>query len=187
MRCTVSLSSKPTTCHIPTVLGTCTTGSWWPVWATLSCPAEGSCATSSSTSEGKCPFHLQPVSLYSADLLLPIVVTCLTLLLCKHLPVVFQPPTFAQFLPPAVLCIQTPPLATHLLCQKDVECKLPKQNTVRLCCSGFAADDLLLTNGHVNITNLQERWGTVLSYSWKYVLPCSWRRQKTYCGVGEML
>lgn len=157
MKCTVSSSSKPTTCHIPTVLGTCTTGSWWPVWAALSCPAEGSCATSSSTSEGKCPFHLQLGSFYSADLPLPVVVASLALSLCKHLPVVFQPPTFAQFLPPAVLCIQTPPLPP-ICCQKDVECKLLKQNTMRLCFSGCTADDLLLTNVHLNVINLQERW-----------------------------
>lgn len=58
MKCIVSSSSKRITCHIPTALGTCTTGSWWHVWAALFCPAEGSFATSSSTWEGESPFHL---------------------------------------------------------------------------------------------------------------------------------
>lgn len=122
MKCTVSSSSKLITCRIPTVPGTCTTGSWCHAWAALSCPVEGSCATSSSTSEGTRPFHLQPVSFLSAYLPLPGVLSCLALLLCKHLPVVLQPPSFVHNSCYQLLCcIQNPPVPTHLLCQKDVE------------------------------------------------------------------
>lgn len=161
MKCTASSSSKPTTCHIPTVLGTCTTGSWWPVWAALSCPAEGSCATSSSTSEGKRLFCLQ-----LCFLLLCWSSTACCSYLSHPLAVQtsscgVQPPIFAQFLPPAVLCIQTPRPLPPICCVKRMwnECTLPKQNTMRLCCSGFTADDLLLTNVHINIISLQEMWG----------------------------
>jgi len=134
MRCTVSSSNKRITCHTPTVRGTCTTGSWCRAWAALFCLAEGSCATSSSTSEGNCPFHLQPVSFLSAYLPVSLVVLCLALLLCRHLPVVLQLHTFeCSSCCQLFCCIQTPPLPPICPVERMWKVRLPRQNTPRLC------------------------------------------------------
>lgn len=124
MKCIVSSSNKLITCHIPTVLGTCTTGSWCHVWAALFCRVEESFVTSSSTWEGKSPFHLH-------CFLCPYLSSTAWCTCVSHPPPVHisfcgvaASHLCAQILLPAVLVYSNPvPLATHLLCQKDVESK----------------------------------------------------------------
>lgn len=130
MKCTVSSSNKLITCRIPTAPGTCTTGSWCHAWAAPFCPVERSYATSSSILEGTSPLHLQPLSFLSAYLPLPVVVTCLTLFLCKHLPVVLQPPTFMHCSCYQLFCCMQTPLLPPICSVESQATQMEYRETV---------------------------------------------------------
>lgn len=59
---------------------------------------------------------------------------CLALLLCKHHPVVLQPPTFVHnSCYQLFCCMQTPPIPLIGCVKRVWKVRLPKQNTMKLC------------------------------------------------------